>query len=53
MLIAIWRGQLNDGLEQFLISIQKRPPEVFFMKRYSQKFRKIHMKTPVPQSLFK
>ena len=23
MLIAIWRGQLNDGLEQFLISIYR------------------------------
>ena len=31
----------------------KHPPEVFFNKRCSQKFRKIHRKTPVPESLFK
>ena len=32
---------------------QKQPPEVFCKKRCSQKFRKIHRKTPVPESLFK
>ena len=32
--------------------IQKQSPEVFFKKRCSQKFRKIHRKTPVPESLF-
>ena len=29
---------------------QKQPPEVFYEKRYSQKFCKIHRKTPVPES---
>ena len=31
---------------------QKQPPEVFYKKRCSYKFRKIHRKTPVPESLF-
>ena len=31
---------------------QKQPPEVFYIKRYSQKFDKMHRKTPVPESLF-
>ena len=31
---------------------QKPPPEVFFNKRCSKKFCKIHRKTPVPESLF-
>ena len=30
----------------------KQPPKVFCKKRCSQKFRKIHRKTPVPESLF-
>ena len=30
----------------------KQPPEIFFIKRYSMKFRKIHKKTPAPESLF-
>ena len=30
----------------------KQPPEVFYNKSRSQKFRKIHRKTPVPESLF-
>ena len=29
---------------------QKQPPEVFFKKRCSSKFHKIHSKTPVPES---
>ena len=32
--------------------IQKQPPEMFCKKRCSQKFHKIHKKTPVPESLF-
>ena len=28
------------------------PPEVFYKKRGSQNFCKIHRKTPVPESLF-
>ena len=31
---------------------QKQPPEVFRKKRCSCKFRKIHRKTPEPESLF-
>ena len=31
---------------------QKQPPEVFCKKRCSQKFHKIHRKTPVPESPF-
>ena len=31
---------------------QKQPPEVLCKKRCSQKFRKIHSKTPAPESLF-
>ena len=27
------------------------PPEVFFRKRCSSKFRKIHRKSPVPKTL--
>ena len=30
----------------------KQPQEVFYKKRCSQKFRKIHWKRPVPESLF-
>ena len=33
-------------------SQQKQPSEVFFVKRCSQKFHKIRMKTFVPESLF-
>ena len=32
--------------------LQKQPTRVFSKKRCSQKFRKIHVKTPVPESLF-
>ena len=32
--------------------IQKQPPEVFYEKSYSKKFRKIHRKTLVPESPF-
>ena len=31
---------------------KKQPPEVFFKKRCSQKFRKIYRKTRVPESLY-
>ena len=30
--------------------IQKQPPDVFCKKRCSEKFCKIHSKTPVPES---
>ena len=35
-----------------LTNYQKQPPEVLCKKSCSQKFRKIHRKTPVPESLF-
>ena len=34
------------------MQIQKQPPEVFYKKSCSEKFRKIHKKTPVPESPF-
>ena len=33
-------------------NVQKQPPEVFCKKRCSLNFRKIHRKSPVPESLF-
>ena len=32
--------------------IQKQPTDLFYAKRYSWRFHKIHRKTPVPESLF-
>ena len=34
------------------IDLQKQAPEVFCKKRYSYKFRKIHKKATVKESLF-
>ena len=34
------------------INIQKQPPEVFYKKRCSDKFHKIHRKTPASESFF-
>ena len=36
----------------FRTVVQKQPPEVFYEKRCSEKFRKIHRKTLVPESLY-
>ena len=36
----------------FLLSNSKEPPEVFYKKSFSRKFRKIHWKTPVLETLF-
>ena len=33
-------------------NLKKQRPEVFCRNRFSYKFRKIHRKTPVPESLF-
>ena len=33
-------------------TVQKQPPEVFYRKMCSEKFRKIQSKTTVPESLF-
>ena len=35
-----------------LLLLQKQPPEVFYHKRCSSKFGKIHRKTPAPEPLF-
>ena len=35
-----------------IIDKQKQPPEMFYEKRCSQKFYKIHSKKIVPESLF-
>ena len=40
------------GSKKVVIIIQKQPPEVFFLKNCSKKFRKIHRETPMPESLF-
>ena len=45
-----------DSYERFheeVSEVQKQPPDVFYKKRCSQKFRNIHKKTPVSESLFK
>ena len=34
------------------IQVQKQPPVLFYEKRCSQKFRRIHRKTSVPESRF-
>ena len=39
-------------LEKVSRERHRQPLEVFWKKRCSKKFRKIHMKTPVPESLF-
>ena len=45
-------SELFDLSKKKLFTVQKQPPEVFYIKRCSQKFDKIHRKTPVPESLF-
>ena len=34
-----------------ILHMQKQPPEVFYAKRCSQKFYKVHRKRAVPESL--
>ena len=41
---------LNARLSKFVKLCQKQLPEVFYEKRCSEKFRKIHRKTLVPES---
>ena len=40
------------GIEEMPLYWQKQLPEVFYEKSCSLKFRNIHMKTPVLESLF-
>ena len=53
---SIFENGLSDfhkiNLSVFKVSFQRQPSEVFCKKKYSWKFRKIHRKTPVPESLF-
>ena len=54
--IVIYQNMANDPFLVPLLRtliIQNLSPEVFYEKRCSQKFQKIHRKTPVPESLFK
>ena len=48
--IDIFDNEYSANFEK--ISKQHHPPEVFFKKRCSCNFRKIHTKTTVPESLF-
>ena len=45
-------SNINPCFQRFLAEgfRQKQPPEVFFKKRCSEKFQKVHRKTPVPES---
>ena len=57
-LLKNFRSKFIDSFKSSLLTLslqnnfQKQPPEVFCKKRCSQKFRKIHRKTPVPETLF-
>ena len=46
------KGDIKNFYDVAYIYIQMQPPEVFFEKRCSKKFRKIYRKTPVPESFF-
>ena len=45
------RVPLRNSLHIYF-TFSEPPPEVLCKKRCSKKFRKIHRKTPVPESLF-
>ena len=45
--------QNTSGRLLLLLTFQKQPPEVFYEKRCSWKFRKIHRKTPLACEIFK
>ena len=49
---AILSATLLEKSQCFSNYGSKQPPEVFNKKRCSEKFHKIHRKTPVPESLF-
>ena len=49
---VLWKKHYCTGDVQICPSFQKQLPEVFCKKRCSQKFRKIHRKTPMPWSFF-
>ena len=45
-------NSLSGWPEQWIIEYKTQPPEVLFKERCSRKFRKIHRKAFVPESLF-
>ena len=45
-------SQTNQSLIWVILLVQKQPSDVFCKKSCSYKFRKIHKKTPVAESLF-
>ena len=47
-----WENNLLFSTVNPTVTKQIQPPEVFFKKKWSEKFQKIHRKTPVPESLF-
>ena len=48
----IMQNESFQTWESDLPNLQKQPPEVFYKKRCSQKFHKIHRKTPASESFF-
>ena len=38
-------------IQFFCVTLQKQSPRCFLQKRYSQKYRKVHRKTSVPESI--
>ena len=51
-LLRLWQIDIFFKNINFLFQIPISTPEVFCEKKFSEKFRKIHRKTPVPESLF-
>ena len=51
-----WSSHLKCSIKKLFLKtsqyLQKQPPDVFYEKRCSLKFHKIHKKTPVPEFLF-
>ena len=53
-ILRLFRARNSKTVKcRFTLKRQKQPPEVFCKKRCSEKFRKIHRKTHVPEPLFK
>ena len=52
--MRLFRATSSKTIEfRFTLKRQKHPPEVFCKKGSCEKFRKVHSKTPVPESLFR
>ena len=53
-ILRLFRARSSKTVKcRFTLKCQKQLPEVFCKKRCSEKFRKIHRKTHVPEPLFK